>query len=89
MRNLIPALLFLVALPGLAISADVPPEVRAACKADFMSLCKGVIPGGGRPLACFIKNAADLSPKCKATLSKASCSEEAPANLKAAFPCAQ
>jgi hypothetical protein len=82
------AILFSLALPSAAMAADVPPEVRAACKADFMTLCKGVIPGGGRPLACFIKNAGALSPKCKATLSKASCSADAPANLKAAFPCA-
>jgi hypothetical protein len=85
----VPAALILFAflLPSAATAADVPPEVRAACKDDFMSLCKGVIPGGGRPLACFIKNAGALTPKCKATLSKASCSAEAPANLKAAFPC--
>lgn len=37
---------------------------RAACQDDFKKLCPGVMPGGGRPLACLAKQKEKLSPAC-------------------------
>ncbi|MBL0375135.1 hypothetical protein JJB09_24270 [Rhizobium sp. KVB221] len=81
------AVLILLSTPGATLAADVPPEVRAACMADAKAHCRGVIPGGGRMVACFVKNAGALSEGCKLELSKMSCSADAPKDLKAAFPC--
>lgn len=57
--------LFLVSsifLPG-AGHAQTAAE-RAACKADFMKLCHGVLPGGNRPFKCLSKHQDKLSPAC-------------------------
>jgi hypothetical protein len=40
-------------------------QERAACQGDFKKLCPGVMPGGGRPIACLSQHADKLSPDCK------------------------
>lgn len=81
------SILLLLAVPGLAAAADIPPAVRAACTADAKAHCKGVMPGGGRIVACFAENAGALSEKCSAALTKMSCDAKTPEKLKSAFPC--
>jgi hypothetical protein len=39
--------------------------VRANCRSDFLSLCRGVTPGGTEALGCLKQNAARLAPSCK------------------------
>ncbi|MCE1237271.1 MAG: cysteine rich repeat-containing protein [Hyphomicrobiales bacterium] len=45
--------------------------LRDACRSDYVRLCNGVRPGGGRILACFEGHAGDLSPSCKTALDAA------------------
>ncbi|WP_292531853.1 cysteine rich repeat-containing protein [Methylocystis sp.] len=54
------------ALPGNQIS----DEVKEKCKADYAKLCSGVMPGGGRILACFQAHKDEVSPDCRDALSK-------------------
>ena len=42
--------------------------IRASCRSDFMADCKGVQPGGADALHCLQRNAAALSPPCKAAV---------------------
>jgi hypothetical protein len=39
--------------------------LKASCRSDFMSHCRGVSPGGKEALACLQKNAPRLSPACR------------------------
>jgi hypothetical protein len=48
-----------------AQAQDFTTEQRAACKGDYETFCKGVMPGGGRVLACLNKESAKLSAACK------------------------
>ena len=41
------------------------------CAADQQALCAGVPPGGGRIIACLMRNQAALSPLCKNALAMA------------------
>jgi hypothetical protein len=82
-RSFLAAGLFL--LP-IASHADGRAEIRAKCQADVKANC-GMVLSRDKALACLIDNAAKLSGGCKAVLQKASCSDEAPANLKAGFAC--
>ena len=50
---------------------QIPPEMRSeamalmqVCRADYDRLCGGVLPGGGRILACLQSHANQLSPGC-------------------------
>jgi hypothetical protein len=70
----------------LAALADARSEVRAGCQADVKSYC-GMVMSRSKALACLIDNAGKLSGPCKSALSKASCGDKAPADLKAAFAC--
>ena len=76
-----------VMLP-IAAQADGRAEIRAKCQADVKANC-GMVLSRDKALACLIDSASKLSGSCKAALEKASCSDEAPANLKAAFACKQ
>ena len=38
---------------------------RGACKADYEKYCSGVMPGGGRIMACLNKQHDTLSDACK------------------------
>ncbi len=64
-------------IPMMA-AAQVTPDMRAQgmalakiCRADFNHLCNGVIPGGGRVLACLQSHAAALSQPCRDALPQA------------------
>ncbi len=54
------------ALPG----NQIPDEVKEKCKADYAKLCSGVMPGGGRILACFQAHKDEVSPDCRDALSR-------------------
>ena len=46
--------LFASVAPVQAMAAsDIPDDVKVRCKADYSRLCSGIMPGGGRVLACF------------------------------------
>lgn len=77
----------LLVLPHAAL-ADGRAEIRARCQADVKANC-GMVLSRDKALSCLIDNAGKLSGSCKTALQKASCSNEAPGNLKAAFACAQ
>jgi Cysteine rich repeat len=42
--------------------------LRSACRSDYMSHCSKVNPKGPRALSCLQRNAASLSPKCRAAV---------------------
>lgn len=77
--------LSLLLLPA-TVHADGRAEIRARCQADVKSNC-GMVFSRDKALACLIDNAGKLSGGCKSALEKASCSDQAPGNLKAAFAC--
>ena len=77
----------LFSLPHAAF-ADARAEIRAKCQADVKANC-GMVLSRDKALACLIDNAAKLSGGCTTALEKASCSDKAPGNLKAAFACKQ
>lgn len=52
-------------------TAEQKNAIRAACRADFMSYCRGVQPGGAKALSCLQRNAGQLSPSCKTVLAGA------------------
>jgi hypothetical protein len=43
---------------------------QAACRADFLKLCAGTKPGGGRGLACLSKQKDKLSDGCRQVVEK-------------------
>jgi hypothetical protein len=53
----------------------LPPRIALAivriCAADQRAVCPDVPPGGGRIIACLMRNAAALSPRCKDALAQA------------------
>ncbi|CAL77085.1 hypothetical protein; putative signal peptide [Bradyrhizobium sp. ORS 278] len=44
---------------------------RAACQADYIRFCVDVLPGGGRIIACMMRNYAELADACKKVLDAA------------------
>lgn len=82
-RYLMTVLLF--SLPHMA-HADGRAEIRARCEADVKANC-GMVFSRDKALACLIENKSKLSGPCSTALSKASCDNRAPGNLKAAFNC--
>ncbi len=72
MRVIGAGLLILAGIAGLA-HAQEPTKaqadaIRASCRSDFLKNCPGVARGGKDALACLQKNAARLSPGCKAAV---------------------
>lgn len=62
-----------VTVPALAQQLDGSTKVKAqviiaACRSDAAMLCPGVMPGGGRILACLEEKAALASPACRSAL---------------------
>lgn len=76
--------------PAHQPSAAEIAAIRQSCRSDFMTHCQGVTPGGKDALGCLQRNAAGLSPGCKAavavTMSPAGVAERPPA--AAAMPAA-
>ncbi|MGZ5840696.1 MAG: hypothetical protein ACXWJ8_02025 [Xanthobacteraceae bacterium] len=63
----------LVVGTSLAASAQQPTSeqisaISASCRSDFMTQCTGVKPGTKDALECLKRNAAKVSPSCKAAL---------------------
>ena len=81
------AAVILFSLPHATL-ADGRAEIRARCQADVKTNC-GLVMSRDKALACLIDNAGKLSGNCKTALQKASCSDQALGNLKAAFACKQ
>ena len=68
------AILFTLSL-GVANTAraqQLPTdEQRAACQADYAKFCSDTLPGGGRIIACLMRNYAQLVDACKKVLDAA------------------
>lgn len=64
LRLVVLATPLLFALAVAPASAQPSSDQQTACRADFQKLCPGVLPGGGRPLACLSKQKNKLSPAC-------------------------
>ncbi|MGJ4947019.1 cysteine rich repeat-containing protein [Bradyrhizobium sp. HKCCYLS20291] len=60
---------------GLAAAAraqQLPTdEQRVACLADYNRFCPDVLPGGGRIIACMMRQYAQLSEACKKVMDAA------------------
>jgi Cysteine rich repeat len=64
--------------PPLAHAQTVPLELRSEalalmqmCRADYDRLCPGVVPGGGRVLACLQTHTSELGASCAQALPRA------------------
>ncbi len=64
--------------PPLAHAQTVPVQMHSEavalmqlCRNDYHRLCAGVVPGGGRVLACLQSHANELSPGCGQSMSRA------------------
>ena len=62
----------------LPAAAQAPPEMRSEamtlmrlCRSDYDRLCRGVLPGGGRILACLQSHAGALSRPCAQVMGRA------------------
>ncbi|MGO9134158.1 MAG: cysteine rich repeat-containing protein [Methylovirgula sp.] len=62
------ACLILIGLitPAAALDQDA---LKKACHDDYEAFCKGVMPGGGRIIACLHTHDDKLSAQCKTALS--------------------
>ena len=63
---------FVVVVIGLVLgfaaaaqAQNLTAAQRAACQADFSKYCQGVMPGGGRIIACLNKQRDQLSDACR------------------------
>ena len=54
-----------------AIAQELSAAQRDACMGDYEKFCKGVMPGGGRIIACLAKENDKLAPACKKVLAAA------------------
>ena len=51
-----------------AFAQELTAEQRSACMGDYEKFCKGVVPGGGRIIACLAKQSDKITPACKKVL---------------------
>ena len=51
-----------------AFAQNLTSAQRTACKADYDRYCSGVMPGGGRIIACLNKQRDALSDACRKVL---------------------
>jgi hypothetical protein len=54
-----------------AFAQELTAAQRDACMGDYEKYCKGVVPGGGRIIACLAKESDKLTPACKKVLADA------------------
>lgn len=54
-----------------AFAQELTAEQRSACMGDYEKYCKGVVPGGGRIIACLSKENDKITPACKKVLAAA------------------
>lgn len=54
-----------------AFAQELTAEQRSACMGDYEKFCKGVVPGGGRIIACLAKQSDKITPACKKVLAVA------------------
>jgi hypothetical protein len=54
-----------------AFAQTLTAEQRSACKGDYQKYCKDVTPGGGRIIACLVKQNDKLTPACQKVLADA------------------
>jgi hypothetical protein len=64
------ALFASVASAQAMAASDIPDDVKLRCKTDYSRLCSGIMPGGGRVLACFQAHKGEVSPDCADALSQ-------------------
>jgi hypothetical protein len=60
------AVALVVAFSGAASAQSSDP--RGACKADYDKFCAGIMPGGGKIIACLNAKRDQLSASCKTAL---------------------
>lgn len=58
-------ILFTLAFTPYAAAFTSGSEVMAACRADYIRHCAGVMPGGGRILNCLGAKMPELNPPCR------------------------
>jgi hypothetical protein len=54
-----------------AFAQELTSEQRNACMGDYEKFCKSVTPGGGRIIACLVKQSDKLAPACKKVIEAA------------------
>jgi len=59
---------FSIGFSTAAVTQNLTAQQRTACKGDYEKFCTGVMPGGGRIVACLNKQRATLSEACKKVL---------------------
>ena len=59
---------FAAGLSTEAFAQNLTSQQRTACKADYERYCSGVMPGGGRIIACLNKQRDSLGDACKKVL---------------------
>lgn len=62
------ALTFAAAFAVQPALAQDEAAIRKACEQDFVRLCPGTMPGGGRIAACFKEKREQLSEGCRNAL---------------------
>ena len=60
------AFIVVAAISGAASAQSSDP--RGACKADYDKFCAGIVPGGGKIIACLNAKRDQLSESCKTAL---------------------
>ena len=54
----------MIGTPVFAQSQMTQEDFKSACMGDYRKFCFGVLPGGGRIIACLGKHADELAPAC-------------------------
>jgi hypothetical protein len=67
-RLSIAVVVFAAGLSTEALAQNLTSEQRTACKPDYEKYCSGVMPGGGRIIACLNKQRDSLGEACKKVL---------------------
>ncbi len=63
------ALFLAGAVPSAAEAQFAGAEARTACRSDYEQFCSGVMPGGGRIVACLNGHLDELRPACAEAVS--------------------